>query len=237
MPVDLDTTPLTDQYAARVADDLARIDAEIAELHHRIAVLDTDRAVLVRIQQTLGAESAGPATAQEPAAEPVAEPASEPVAEDAPAEAVVSVPRARRATKPRTRAQAPAKPDKTVKPARTAKSEKAEKAEKTAKPAKAVKSAKPAKQTPVATLPQLVAAHLAADAEPRSALEITAGLTAAHPDRNVNGPQVRNALEALVSRGAATRNKQGKSVYYTAPEAAATPAAAPAAEPVPAAAS
>ena len=86
----------------------------------------------------------------------------------------------------------------------------------------AKKQAKPAAKAKASggapTLRELVAAHLAASGEPRSAAEITAGLTEAHPGRNIAGTVVRNTLENLVAKGQAQRTRQNRSVFYTAPE-------------------
>ncbi|MFE4856535.1 hypothetical protein [Streptomyces sp. NPDC056670] len=68
------------------------------------------------------------------------------------------------------------------------------------------------------TLRDLVASHLAQSGEPRSAAEITAGLTDAHPQRNIAGTVVRNTLENLVAKGQAQRTRQNRSVFYTAPD-------------------
>ncbi|GGT89107.1 hypothetical protein [Streptomyces violascens] len=76
------------------------------------------------------------------------------------------------------------------------------------------------------TLRELVAAHLATSGEPRSAAEITAGLTDAHPGRNIAGTVVRNTLENLVAKGQAQRTRQNRSVFYTAPEGGDTSASA-----------
>ncbi|MFF4183436.1 hypothetical protein ACFYZ9_09615 [Streptomyces sp. NPDC001691] len=76
------------------------------------------------------------------------------------------------------------------------------------------------------TLRELVAAHLAQSGEPRSAAEITAGLTDAHPQRNIAGTVVRNTLENLVAKGQAQRTRQNRSVFYTAPDSTGAPASA-----------
>jgi hypothetical protein len=88
----------------------------------------------------------------------------------------------------------------------------------------AKKQAQPAAKTQAAggpTLRELVAAHLAQSGEPRSAAEITDGLTTAHPDRNIANTVVRNTLENLVAKGQAQRTRQNRSVFYTSPDGAA----------------
>jgi hypothetical protein len=67
---------------------------------------------------------------------------------------------------------------------------------------------------------ELVITDLAGHSEPRSAADITTALAQAHPGRKIQTTVVRNALEALVAKGHSLRSKQGRSVYYSAPEAA-----------------
>ncbi|MFE9568005.1 hypothetical protein ACFYMW_05790 [Streptomyces sp. NPDC006692] len=95
------------------------------------------------------------------------------------------------------------------------------------------KQAQPAARTRATggpTLRELVAAHLAKSGEPRSAAEITEGLTAAHPDRNIANTVVRNTLENLVAKGQAQRTRQNRSVFYTSPDGATAHASAGAAD-------
>jgi hypothetical protein len=68
------------------------------------------------------------------------------------------------------------------------------------------------------TLVELVVADLTVSSEPRSAAEVAAALSQAHPDRKIQITVVRNTLEALVAKGQAQRSKQGRSVYYSAAE-------------------
>ncbi|OIJ64387.1 hypothetical protein [Streptomyces mangrovisoli] len=70
-------------------------------------------------------------------------------------------------------------------------------------------------------LVDLVRAYVTGQRQPLSAAEITTGLSVQHPERTIKTTVVRNTLEALVAKAQAHRNKQGSSVYYTAPEAAA----------------
>jgi hypothetical protein len=69
------------------------------------------------------------------------------------------------------------------------------------------------------SLIELIRQHLADQGEPRSTVEITAALDQAHPERGVKNTVVRSTIENLVARGQAQRTKQGRSVYYTAPDA------------------
>ncbi|MER7406120.1 hypothetical protein ABT373_27485 [Streptomyces sp. NPDC000070] len=78
------------------------------------------------------------------------------------------------------------------------------------------------------TLVELIRHHLAEQKEPRSAAEVSAALSQAHPDRDIATKVVRVTLEGLVAKSQAERAKQGRSVFYTAP--AAEPTAAPDAE-------
>jgi len=88
-------------------------------------------------------------------------------------------------------------------------------AKKTAAKASATSSASP-------TLVDLVREHLAGQSEPRSAAEITTALEQLHPERTVKTTVVRTTLEGLVAKNQAQRTKQGKSVYYTTPDTAAS---------------
>ncbi|TCR15979.1 hypothetical protein [Streptomyces sp. BK205] len=71
------------------------------------------------------------------------------------------------------------------------------------------------------TLVDLVREHLTGQSEPRSAAEITTALEQLYPERTVKTTVVRTTLEGLVAKSQAQRTKQGKSVYYTAPDTAA----------------
>ncbi|WP_406387472.1 hypothetical protein [Streptomyces sp. NBC_00887] len=81
--------------------------------------------------------------------------------------------------------------------------------------AQAAKAAAAKGTTP--TLVELVRRHLLEQSEPRSAAEVSAALTQAHPERLVQTTVVRNTLEGLVAKHRAQRTKQGSSVYYTPP--------------------
>ncbi|WP_406423625.1 BlaI/MecI/CopY family transcriptional regulator [Streptomyces sp. NBC_01589] len=86
-------------------------------------------------------------------------------------------------------------------------------------------SAKAPKTDTKPTLVNLIRGHLEQQSEPRSATEISAALTKAHPDRGVKTTVVRTTLEGLVAKSQAHRTEQGSSVFYTATaasEAAAT---------------
>ncbi|MER6113805.1 hypothetical protein [Streptomyces hirsutus] len=67
------------------------------------------------------------------------------------------------------------------------------------------------------TLVELICGHLIEQSEPRSAAEISAALSQAHPERDIKTKVVRVTLEGLVAKSQAQRTKQGASVYYTSP--------------------
>ncbi|MET7729288.1 hypothetical protein [Streptomyces mirabilis] len=93
------------------------------------------------------------------------------------------------------------------------------------KPAAKAPYAKASTEATKPTLVDLIRGHLKQETEPRSAAEISAALTQAHPDRNVKTTVVRTTLEGLVAKSHAHRTKQGSSVFYTT-AATSKPAAA-----------
>ncbi|MER7694942.1 hypothetical protein [Streptomyces sp. NPDC097610] len=93
------------------------------------------------------------------------------------------------------------------------------------KPAAKAPYAKASTEATKPTLVDLIRGHLKQETEPRSAAEISAALTHAHPDRSVKTTVVRTTLEGLVAKSHAHRTKQGSSVFYTT-AAASEPAAA-----------
>ncbi|MFF2847531.1 hypothetical protein ACFVT5_14560 [Streptomyces sp. NPDC058001] len=95
------------------------------------------------------------------------------------------------------------------------------------KPAANASSAKAPTTAAKPTLVELIRSHLTQQSEPRSAAEITAALTQAHPDRSMKNTVVRTTLEGLVAKSHAHRTKQGSSVFYTAPAASAPAPAEP----------
>ncbi|WP_405901846.1 hypothetical protein OG696_40870 [Streptomyces sp. NBC_00656] len=72
-----------------------------------------------------------------------------------------------------------------------------------------------AKKPGEATWLELTTAYLGGQSEPRSAAEVSASLTEAHPERSVQVTVVRNALEQGVAQGLLERSKQGRSVFYS----------------------
>ncbi|MGW7280159.1 hypothetical protein ACWGIV_17990 [Streptomyces sp. NPDC054844] len=189
------TTEVASQYAAQVAGDLERnakeqerIGADIATLQEKLTALQHDHNVLVNIQQALASTVPAPATESTTVPSPRKKTAVEPTG-------------GRRSQADKT----------TASRGRTAKEPVAKKARAAKAPAKA-KAAK----SDAPTLVELVRLHLAAQSEPRSAAEVSAGLNQAHPERAVQTTVVRNTLEGLVAKQRAQRTKQGSSVYYTA---------------------
>ncbi|WP_208106037.1 hypothetical protein [Streptomyces sp. GC420] len=220
-----DNTNIRSHYVAQVNADLERntreqerIGAEIVSLQEQLKKLEHDRELLLGMQQALGGETAGDTgTATEDAA---------PAVEEQPV-----VPKARKAkeatdTKNTTRAEDKAAARDTAgagttKAARSTRSVKATagKGKKKTAPAKAA----PAKASPRLTRPasgptlrELVRRHLVERSEPRSAIEVTAALGEAFPERTLSTTVVRNTLESLVAKGEAHRTKQQRSVFYTA---------------------
>lgn len=80
---------------------------------------------------------------------------------------------------------------------------------------KAPKKSASTKRLGEATWLELTTAYLGGQAEPKSAAEVSASLTEAHPERRVQVTVVRNALEQGVAQGLLERSKQGRSVFYS----------------------
>ncbi|MEU6935678.1 hypothetical protein ABZ943_03005 [Streptomyces rubiginosohelvolus] len=70
---------------------------------------------------------------------------------------------------------------------------------------------------------ELTTAYLGGQSEPRSAAEVAASLTEAHPERTVQVAVVRNSLEQGVAQGLLERSKQGRSVFYSPTVAVSVP--------------
>ncbi|MFD7973739.1 hypothetical protein [Streptomyces clavifer] len=67
---------------------------------------------------------------------------------------------------------------------------------------------------------ELVTEYLSGQREPKSSTEVTAALTDAYPQRQVQVAVVRNTLEHGVAHGLVERHRQGRSVFYSAVSAA-----------------
>lgn len=192
---------VTSQYLARVTEDLEqnlqeqeRLGAEIAVLQSQLADLEADRTVLLSLQDALGAASAPVAPAAGPAPAPTAADEDDATAPGPTEEAQPKKTRAKKA-----RAEKP-----TAAPRKTA-------AKREATPAKSAEPRQP-------SLVSLARDFLTSQTEPRSAAEIAEALGQQHPDRNIKTTVVRTTLEGLVAKNLAQRNKQGSSVFYTAPD-------------------
>ncbi|MFJ7327846.1 hypothetical protein ACIQVN_16660 [Streptomyces cyaneofuscatus] len=70
---------------------------------------------------------------------------------------------------------------------------------------------------------ELTTAYLGGQSEPRSAAEVAASLSEAHPERPAQVTVVRNTLEQGVAQGLLERSKQGRSVFYSLTSPASAP--------------
>ncbi|MFE9535065.1 hypothetical protein [Streptomyces sp. NPDC006691] len=185
-----DSTPLQSQYAAQIQSDLDSNVAEREQIAGQISALQEQLSVLENNHALLASMQQAIGPASNTPAKATAKGKDKAAKKTAGATAP-RIPQARTAAKSAGRA-----------------------GKKQAKPAVKAKASGNAP-----TLRDLVANHLAQSGEPRSAAEITAGLTDAHPQRNIAGTVVRNTLENLVAKGQAQRTRQNRSVFYTAPDA------------------
>ncbi|MCC3778234.1 hypothetical protein [Streptomyces sp. UNOB3_S3] len=240
-------TNIQERYAARFAADLENntkereaIRSKIAELRSRLERLETEAAWLSTMRGTV---TTAPATARDE------RPAGAAPSPDAPAEAPADTPAEASAEgaestgsaegdtpAPEAAPQAVPRPRRAKKAAagQRARKAKAARAGTTAEPAEKpeAKAAEKAAENGRRTGPtrrELVLELLARHHEPRTAGEVTKELEEAHPGRAASTQVVRNALESLVSTGDVERERQQKSVFYTAPGTAG--AAAPEAVP------
>ncbi|MET8419742.1 hypothetical protein ACWD7C_37130 [Streptomyces sp. NPDC005134] len=205
--IQVHATGLASQYIAQVTGDLERnvkeqerLSAEIEALQEQLGALQHDHSVLVSMQEALG--GASPAGEADTTAAPT-------VPRQATAEAKQSKPKKAVATSAKATAS---KKSVAKAPSAKASSPKAS-------------SAKAPKADTKPTLVNLIRGHLEQQSEPRSATEISAALTKAHPDRGVKTTVVRTTLEGLVAKSQAQRTKQGSSVFYTATAASEAAAA------------
>ncbi|MFE9867741.1 hypothetical protein ACFYPZ_34340 [Streptomyces sp. NPDC005506] len=214
-------TGLTSQYIAQVTGDLERnvkeqerISAEIEALQEQLGALQHDHSVLVSMREALGgANAVGEADTT----------AAPTVPRQATAEPRQSTPKKAAATSAKTTASKKGAAKASSAKASSAKTPSAKASSAKAPSAKASSAKAPTDAKP--TLVNLIRGHLEQQNEPRSATEVSAALTQAHPDRGVKTTVVRTTLEGLVAKSQAQRTKQGSSVFYTA-TAASEPAAA-----------
>ncbi|RZB19738.1 hypothetical protein StrepF001_13025 [Streptomyces sp. F001] len=198
------TTELTSQYSTQVTGDLERNLKEQERVRGEIEALQAQLASLQQDHTVL-------VNIQQALGIPAAP------AQPAPEAAAVPAPRKRKT------AAAPGAGKQT----RASRSAGAQK-----RNGKKSAAASPTAQSSQPKLVELVREHLAGQHEPRSAAEITTVLEQQHPEREIKTKIVRLTLEGLVAKNQAQRTKQGRSVFYTAPEAAEpTPQDEPAAQP------
>ena len=202
MPEKPEDIPLRTEYATKVAEDLERNEAEqervrseMAELEARLAALQREHALLLNMRNVL-TDEANKADKADEAASRAADDAPEAGAE-APA---AVVPKARRSRNDGARTRRGGGKNGNGKNGARKNGARKNGARKNTGP----------------TLRELVRSCLLQRHEPLSVADITKELAAAHPDRTVTTPVVRNTLEALVAAGAVERSKQRKSVFYTA---------------------
>jgi hypothetical protein len=210
-----DTVPIRSQYTQRIAADLDANRQEQERLTARLAQLQEDEAWLVSLRSASREESAsgdtgdtGPTVPQQRETAPAAS-AAPATASRGTAGGKKKAAKAVKDAKPAASAKSTASP-KDAKDARDARDSKPAKSPKPAK--KAAATAAKAAQPSLRTLVQ--EALLGNPGEPRSAGEVLTELEAAHPERNASPQAVRNALESLIASGAATRERQGRSVFY-----------------------
>ncbi|WP_405673603.1 hypothetical protein [Streptomyces sp. NBC_01530] len=182
-------TELTSQYSAQVTGDLERNLKEQERLDAEIEALQAQLASLQHDHSILLNIQQALGIPAEPAAP----------------EAVATVPA------PRKRAARASGEGKQTKAKESTGPARKRTAEKSAAKASAARSAP--------TLVDLVGRHLTSQSEPRSAAEITTALAQQHPERGIKATVVRTTLEGLVAKNQAQRTKQGRSVFYTTPDA------------------
>ncbi|MFE4692718.1 hypothetical protein ACFRH6_22045 [Streptomyces sp. NPDC056749] len=192
------TSGISADYAQRITDDLAanrseqdRARAELTRLQDELIQLEEGEQILVKMQEVLG-------TSEKPAPR-----------KNKARKASVSVPAARRAKSGTAAGKAASTPK-----SRARAGEKASNVKTTASRTAAPKGAAEP------TWRELVTGYLADQREPKSAAEVAAALTEAHPQRTTQVTVVRNTLEQGVAHGLLERSKQGRSVYYSPVSAA-----------------
>ncbi|MFF5754005.1 BlaI/MecI/CopY family transcriptional regulator [Streptomyces longwoodensis] len=230
------TTRLASQYASQVTTDLernveeqARLSAEIAALQEQLTTLQHDHTVLVNLQQALGLAPSAPAgpttTPTVPAPRKKAAGRAKSTKSPASKAASSTATNATRVTEavkpPASKASAAPAAGKAAKAAKSPASAASTAGRSGKSPASAPAKSRKAAAAPAdrPTLVDLVREHLAEQSEPRSAAEIATTLGRAHTDRGVKPTVVRTTLEALVAKGQAQRTRQGRSVFYTTPDA------------------
>lgn len=187
------TTELTSQYGARVAGDL---EGNIKEQERLRGEIEALQAQLARLQQ----DHTVLVNIQQALGIPAAPPQLAP-------EAVAAVPAPRKKKAAASSAGKQTRAGKTATPSRK-------------RTGKKTTAAAPSRQSAGAKLVDLVREHLAGEHEPRSAAEVATALERKHPEREIKAKIVRLTLEGLVAKNQAQRVKQGRSVFYAAPDTA-----------------
>lgn len=211
-------TTMADRYASRFAADLASnasqqddLRLQIADLNERLGGLEREREWLTSARGTLPTARAGAPDATTPG-----EAAGPPPAQAA-GPAVVAPARgtkkAATATKSGGRAAKPPKaPGARRVPAPPASATEAGGVPEQKRGVGAAKGGR----GQVLPLHGLLRALLAGHGEPRKVSEVVSELEQAHPERQASVPAVRQALEGLVAKGELQRNRQNRTVFYTA---------------------
>ncbi|MBM9506773.1 hypothetical protein [Actinacidiphila acididurans] len=225
MKVDSETIPLRSQYTRQIATDIETNRAEQERLKERLAQLQDDETYLVGLQvASAGAQSDASDTQEaDAAADPASQDTALPQQRDAaPAPEAVSAPaNGKGAGKQSGHKKAAATPRKRAASTAEARSARAKAPAKTAQG--------DAKNTEPSLRERVGAVLLQSLGQPRSAGEVVAALAQADPGHAVTPQAVRQSLESLVAASLAARERQGRSVYYTA-TAGSAPAASETAE-------
>lgn len=227
-------TTIQDRYATRLAEDLEsnaneqeKLRAHMAELQAHLARLEQEREWLTRLRGTV-ASAPGTGGHVDPADEASAGDDAGEAAPETKAEAATDAGAEEPRAVPRPRGRKPAAEPRARKPAKKAASSRRGREAKPAAP-RSGRSEEP-------TLRSLVADVLGTVAEPRMVSEFVDAVAKRFPDRAApSAPVMRNALESLVAKGLAERERKQGSVFYTpvAPPAGATAGEAAEQEPEP----
>ncbi|MFF0303953.1 hypothetical protein ACFYTV_25035 [Streptomyces sp. NPDC004562] len=232
----------------RVADEIEALQGQLTALRHDQSVLENIQRALGAAQESVAAPERPEAERPE-AEQPEAEQKEAEQKEEGEPVAVVPAPRTQEPrTTRRTKAAGAGKRTKETRPAKPAKGKSTgtgvpsrrrtgaksaatntgknagknlgrNTGRSTAKTsAKAVEAATSSSASSP-SLVELVRGHLAERQEPRSAAEVASALAERYPERGVKATVVRSTLEGLVARTQAHRSKQGRSVFYTVPDA------------------
>jgi predicted transcriptional regulator len=206
-----DVTTIQDRYAQQIVTDLAanrerqeQVRSQATELQQTLEQLACEEQWLVSAQEKLEVR---------PPAAPAAEPSDAVAAQSTPEQ-----PSATSAV-PQPRSSAKAAASKTPNGTGGKKAAKKEKAA-AGKPARTASTPDQPKAAAAGGGPSLrdmVLGMLAQHHEPRQVSEVVSELASAHPERPASPQVVRGTLEALVAKGELERERQKRSVFYTAP--------------------